>query len=99
MYSQATFGILSSTPRLAILPSIALVTIPGEAFTDIGVELKKSEGWDTVLIFGETDGCAGYFPTTEAFEEGGYEARSSKYRAGIAEILIQTGRELLEEIK
>ena len=79
--------------------NVALVTIPGEAFTDIGTELKKTEGWDTVLVLGETDGCCGYFPVTSAYLEGGYETQGSKFKQGVAELLINAGRELLAETK
>ena len=79
--------------------NVALVTIPGEAFTDIGVEIKKAEGWDTVLVLGETDGCAGYFPVTSAYLEGGYEAQGSKFKQGVSELLINAGLELLAQIR
>ena len=35
----------------------------------------------------------------DAFDEGGYEARSSNYVAGVAEAIIQGGKELLESLK
>ena len=87
-------------PMSAIrLGNVALVTLPGEAFTDIGVALKEAEGWDTVLVLGETDGCAGYFPVTQAYIEGGYEAQGSRYKQGVSELLINAGLELLKETK
>jgi hypothetical protein len=35
----------------------------------------------------------------EAYDEGGYEARSSDFKAGVAELIIKEGKTLLEEIK
>ena len=46
-----------------------------------------------------TNGDEGYFPMKSAFDEGGYEARTSQYRSGVAEALIEGGKELLGEMK
>jgi len=35
----------------------------------------------------------------EAFDEGGYEARSSNYTSGVAETLVAGAWALLEELK
>lgn len=79
--------------------NVALVGIPGEPFTDVGVALKEAEGWDIILPCAMTNGYEGYFPMKSAFDEGGYEARTSRYQAGVAERIIVGGRELLEEMK
>ncbi|MBQ3934679.1 MAG: hypothetical protein II715_02580, partial [Clostridia bacterium] len=79
--------------------NIGIVTIPGEAFAEIGLQLKATPGWDTVLVFGETDGCGGYYPTTDAYEEGGYEARSSRFAPGVGDLLLESGRELLRQVE
>ena len=77
---------------------IALVGIPGEPFTDIGVEIKKCPGWGIILPCAVTNGCEGYFPTKSAYDEGGYEARSSPFKAGVAEIIIDESIKLLNSI-
>ena len=81
------------------LGNIALVGIPGEPFTDIGVEIKKAEGWDLILPCALTNGSQGYFPMQSAYDEGGYEARTSRYQAGVAERIIEGCKELLEKMK
>ena len=78
---------------------VAFVGIPGEPFTDIGVQIKDSPGWKTIMPVCLTNGGLGYFPMKSAFDEGGYEARSSKYKGGVAEAIICGGKELLEELK
>ena len=75
---------------------IALIGLPGEPFTDIGRGLKQAPGWKLVLPCCITNGYEGYFPMKEAYDEGGYEARSSVYRAGVAERLIEEGVALLD---
>lgn len=78
--------------------NVALVGIPGEPFTDVGVSIKEAEGWDLILPCALTNGYQGYFPMQSAFDEGGYEARTSRYAPGVAERIITGGKELLEEM-
>lgn len=81
------------------LGRIAMIGIAGEAFNAIGRALKKCEGWDMVIPLGMTNGYEGYFPTEEAYIEGGYEAKSSPFKQGVAELIIAEGTKLLDEIK
>ena len=74
---------------------VAFVGIPGEPFTGIGRALKQTPGWTLVLPCCLTNGAEGYFPMEEAYIEGGYEARSSPFRQGVAEQLIEEGQKLL----
>ncbi len=78
---------------------VALVGIPGEPFTGIGRALKQTEGWELVLPACNTGGNEGYFPMQDAYDEGGYEARSSNFRAGVAELLIAEGKQLLDSLR
>ena len=78
--------------------NVALLGIPGEPFTDIGVGIKEAEGWDLILPCSLTNGDEGYFPMQSAYDEGGYESRSSLYRAGVAENIIQGAKDLLKDL-
>ncbi len=78
--------------------NVAIITIPGEAFTFIGTELKKAKGWDLVFPFILANGDQGYFPSGEVFEAGGYEARSSIFRAGVGELFVKEGTQILDEL-
>ena len=64
---------------------IALIGLPGEPFTGIGRALKENTSFSQVLPCCITNGYEGYFPMREAYDEGGYEARSSVFAAGVAE--------------
>ena len=77
---------------------VALIGIPGEPFSGIGRALKESEGWGMVIPTCCSNGYQGYFPMKEAYDEGGYEARSSNFRAGVAEQIIEEGKALLAEL-
>lgn len=80
------------------LGDVALVTIPGEGFTDIGVSLKKTEGFEMIIPVGLANGYEGYFPMQDSYDEGGYEARSSRFRAGVAEHIIKEGKGLIKKL-
>lgn len=91
----ATFGLRLSAIRIG---PVALLGIPGEPFTGIGRGLKDGSPFALTLPCSLTNGAEGYYPMREAYDEGGYEARSSIFRAGIAELLIDEGVELLKAL-
>ena len=78
---------------------VAMFGIPGEPFTGVGRALKEAEGYELVLPTCNTNAKEGYFPMLECYEEGGYEAGSSNFKAGVAELIIESGLELLESLK
>lgn len=80
------------------LGPVAMLGIPGEPFTGIGRALKETEGYEMVCPMCCTNGYEGYFPMQEAYDEGGYESRSSAFRAGVAEYVIAEGKTLLGEL-
>ena len=96
---------LAEGPKEFILPltgvrlgKVAMVGIPGEPFTQIGVDIQAIPGWEAILPCALTNGDEGYFPVRSAYEEGGYEARTSPYGAGVAEALVEGARALLSEL-
>lgn len=78
---------------------VAFAGIPGEPFTEIGRQIKKAEGWKLVCPTCLVNGAEGYFPMKECYDEGGYEARSSFFKGGVAESIIEGELELLEELR
>lgn len=83
---------------LAIGP-VALLGLAGEPFDGVGRALKEAEGWAVVLSCCQTNGREGYFPMKETYEQGGYETRSSYYKVGVAELLIESGLEVLKTMR
>lgn len=79
--------------------NVALFGIPGEPFTGIGRAIKEIEGWDLILPCCQTNAKEGYFPMTEAYLEGGYEARSSNFKAGVSERIVDAAKEILADLK
>ncbi|MBR7182311.1 MAG: hypothetical protein IKD28_05990 [Clostridia bacterium] len=78
--------------------NVALLGIPGEPFTEVGVGIKEAEGFDMIMPCSLTNGDDGYFPVQSAYDEGGYETRTSPYRAGVAEAIVTAAREMLAEL-
>jgi len=78
---------------------VAIIGIPGEPFTGIGTGLKETEGFDMILPCCAANGYEGYFPMQDSYDEGGYEARSSRFKAGVAELIIKEGKELLGDLR
>ena len=83
----------------AYIGPIVFAGIPGEPFAGIGIELKKSKGWEMICPCCITNGYMGYFPLKDSYEEGGYEANTSQFKAGNAEIIIEEGKKILENLK
>ena len=78
---------------------VVLVGVPGEPFSETGMQIKAIGGWKSIMPCALVNGSQGYFPVKSAFDEGGYEARSSNYTSGVAETLVQGAGELLAELK
>lgn len=78
---------------------VAFIGIPGEPFNGIGLGLKEGSPFEFTLPCCLTNGAQGYYPMYECYAEGGYEAVSSNYKAGVAERLIETGIELMNKLK
>ncbi len=78
---------------------VAMFGIPGEPFNGVGRALKESKDWKMVIPCCLTNGSEGYFPMKDSYDEGGYEARSSNFKAGVAERIIDEGLSLLSDLK
>ncbi len=52
---------------------------PVEMFCDIAMNIRERSPFKQTLYFGYTNGWFGYLPTAKAFDEGGYEPRTSPF--------------------
>lgn len=77
---------------------VMFVGIPGEPFTGIGRGLKETEGFELIMPVCLANGSEGYFPMKDSYDEGGYEARSSNFKAGVAEFIVSEGKELIKDM-
>ena len=65
----------------------------------VGRAVKEARDWDLVLPACNVNGKEGYFPMEDSYAEGGYEARSSRFKAGVAELLIQETLDMLATLR
>ena len=77
----------------------AFLGIPGEPFTGIGRAIKEAPGWEMVCPCCLTNGAMGYIPMRDSYEEGGYEAKNSNFKAGCAELIAEEGKKLLSTLR
>ncbi|MEA4889348.1 MAG: hypothetical protein VB070_07785 [Clostridiaceae bacterium] len=77
---------------------IAFSGIPGEPFTDIGRQIKQGSPFPMTCVCCCANGYEGYYPTRSAYDDGGYEARSSSFKPGVAEQMIDSSLQLLHQI-
>ena len=72
---------------------------PGEPFTEMGVRFKESSDFALTMAGCIVNGYEGYYPVASAFDEGAYEALSSRFVKGTAEKLIDALVALGKELK
>ena len=67
--------------------------------TDLGNRVNDESSYKTTLVCCLTNAAGTYFPTRKAYDEGGYEARSSKLAPGSDDIMVKDIIDLFESIK
>ena len=77
---------------------LAFLGIPGEPFCEIGLHIRQQSPYPVTFVCCQTNGCEGYYPTAEAYDQGGYEPRNTRFPKGIGEILMDTADELLKTL-
>jgi hypothetical protein len=102
---RAEAEILGGAPRTSAPGSIhavrigdgAIVTGPGEIFTEIGLAVKERSPAAVTLYAGYTNGCVSYMPTAAEYPLGGYEPSYGHKTYGLpAQVSAETERILVE---
>ncbi len=88
----------STVISLIKLGEIAILGLPGEPFAAVGAGIRSTPGYRMILTSCNTNAKEGYFPMQDSYDEGGYEAKTSPFRAGSAELLIEKSIALLSEM-
>ena len=76
---------------------IAFVGYGGEPFTEYATNSRAFAPEMFVITCGLANGQQGYLPTKNAFDEGGYEARSSRFTPTLPEELQGAAKEMLDK--
>lgn len=78
---------------------VAFVGLPGEPFTEIGVNIKAGSPFKMTVPCCNTNGSEGYFVTDEALLQNGYESTSTLFYPGIAGTMTRIALQSLCELK
>ncbi len=77
---------------------IAITGAPGEPFTDVGRNTKSRSPFAMTFYCCCCNGCESYYPNASAFAEGGYEAKTSNFKEGIAEAITDGNVDALNKL-
>jgi hypothetical protein len=95
-----------SEPRVAmdvqafrLGPELAIVTLPGEVFVELGLAIKRQSPFETTLVVELANDVPNYIPTSKAFREGSYEVVNSRLAAGSGEQLVAAAVRLLRQLE
>lgn len=80
---------------LSIGDAVAFAGYPGEPFTAIGKEVKAASPFALTINACLANGARGYFPSADAYEQGGYESRTSDFGPTVAADIVRGMAELL----
>jgi len=98
--SQSDGGDGVSTEIQALrLGEIYILGLPGEILVEVGLEIKKRAGLESLIIVTVCNDAIGYVCHERSYDEGGYEPESGTNLArGAGEILVKEALHLLNEL-
>ncbi len=77
---------------------VAVVTLPGEVFVELGLAIKRGSPFRTTLVIELANDNPAYIPTKKAFAEGSYETVNSRVQPGSGERMAEAAIKLLSEL-
>lgn len=90
------FGFTLSALKLG---EFLIAGLPGECFVEIGRRIEACYDKNNIMVCCLTNGGDSYFPTSRAYDEGGYEARTSRLKKGGDDIIVTGMAELFADLK
>ena len=75
---------------LTVNDDLALWSAPVELFCEISMDVRKRSPYRDTFYFGYSNGWLGYLATRRAFNEGGYETRTSPFTEQVEDDLTKT---------
>ena len=67
--------------KFLAIDDVLIWSAPVEMFCEIAMNIRNRSPFKRTFYFGYTNGWFGYLPTGKAFDEGGYEPRTSPFTA------------------
>jgi hypothetical protein len=84
---------------IALGEQLAIVGLPGEIFTELGLAIKKASPFPFTVIAELSNGSIGYVPNRSAYAEGNYEVVSARCAEGAGELLVESAVKLLRQLR
>jgi neutral ceramidase len=84
---------------IALGDSCAIVSLPGEIFTELGMYIKSRSPYPFTIVEELANVSVDYIPDMKAFMEGNYEPVSSRCAPGSGELLAEKTIEMLWTLK
>jgi neutral ceramidase len=87
--------------QVILLGDVALVGVPGEFFTQLGLEIKRRSPLPETFVFELANDYVGYIPDAPAYDLGGYQVWTGLHsfiEKGSGERIVQEAVELLERL-
>lgn len=85
IYARETMILHESYPKVVRTPiqalrigGLGIATYPGEAFAELGMEVKSKSPFKPTMLIELANDYRGYIPTVEAHQNGGYETWRAK---------------------
>ncbi|CAM5459305.1 hypothetical protein [Leifsonia shinshuensis] len=88
---EAPKPVKAPVSAVALTSRIAIVTAPGEVFTELGDRVLAGSPFPFTIYSGYTNGSINYIPTREAYDQGGYEVTHA------CQVAPEAGDELVSE--
>ncbi len=84
---------------LSLGPELAIATVPGELFSELGLQVQAQSPFSATIVAGYTNGSIDYIPTATAFREGGYEvSHGCRIAAGEGERVASALSRILDDL-
>lgn len=91
---------VQSEVRVLRIGDLALVSMAGEPFAEIGQAFKKASPFGVTMFCGYSNGAGGdYMPVASEYPHGGYEIERTPYGVGAAEKLMLQAPKLFALVK
>lgn len=75
-----------------------IVTLPAEAFVQVGLTIKANSPYENTVFAGYTNGYLHYAPTAQSYQEGGYEIMNCILAPQWYEIFENKVREIIKRL-
>ena len=82
---------------IALGDEVAWVSLPGEIFVELGLDIKRDSPFGWTAIAELANGSIGYVPSRRSFTQGNYEVVSARCASGSGERLVDAAVTLLKD--